>query len=286
VLFNVLHNAVQFTDEGDIRISAKQLSRTHDRVQLELQVSDDGVGIAPDMHRAIFGCGRSKDLIKSGSSSQPCFELSATAGGAGLGLYISEQLVTLLGGTISVESTVGVGTTFTVRLSLQVHHESISPRPDEAPKKPPPLCHFLLVEDNPLNIKVCSTLLAKMGHSVTVAENGLLAVEAVAKGLDEQGRHAFDMALMDCEMPIMDGFEATRQIREMERKRSVQAQLPIVALSVRPPSAAPQAQPVAPLKPSLPAAVCDELSCVPCLLVVAGARDGVGAGAMPTCRDE
>jgi CheY-like chemotaxis protein len=114
-----------------------------------------------------------------------------------------------------------------------VHHET--PPPDEPPK-PPPLCHFLLIEDNPLNVKVCSTLLSKMGHSVTVAENGQLAVEAVAAGLSEQGTHAFDIALMDCEMPVMDGFEATRQIRMMERERNVLAELPIVALSVRCPT--------------------------------------------------
>lgn len=264
VLLNIAHNAVRFTSQGDIRISAKQLSRTHERVELELLVSDDGVGIAPDLHKTIFECGQNTALLQPASSSRPSFQLNSSAAGAGLGLYICEQLVTLLGGSISVTSTVGVGSTFTVRLSLQLHHESASPQPDETPKKPPQLCHFLLIEDNPLNIKVCSTLLVKMGHSVTVAEDGQQAVDAVAKGLTEHGKHAFDMALMDCEMPIMDGFEATRQIRKMERERNVQAALPIVALSVRALSPPARSRSPPPARtPSMSAATCAKPCCVP-----------------------
>ncbi|MBL8238784.1 MAG: response regulator [Bryobacterales bacterium] len=196
VLLNLAGNAVKFTDAGSITVSATGLE-----TQLRFAVKDTGIGIPADKQSELF-----LPFTQLGSTATRSHE------GTGLGLAISRQLVELLGGEIGFETTEGKGSTFwfTVPILAPLSVSSVSEsRAPDAFFSPP--LRVLLAEDNPINQLVASRLLEKLGHSVEAAANGILAVEAYQ-------RSDWDLILMDCQMPGLDGYAATREIRRLEAR--------------------------------------------------------------------
>jgi signal transduction histidine kinase/CheY-like chemotaxis protein len=215
VLLNLLGNAVKFTHAGSVSLFAAG-ERDGDQVHLRLVVGDSGIGIPRERQGRIFEAFRQAD--------------DSTArkyGGTGLGLSICVKLVALMGGKIEVESEPGQGSTFAIHLSLKVAPEPVAAALGAAggqlPAVIPPL-NILLAEDNLVNQTVAAKLLKKHGHLVTVAGNGKLAVAEFERG-------AFDLILMDVQMPEMDGLEAAREIRLLERSRNTR--VPIIALTAQ-----------------------------------------------------
>jgi CheY-like chemotaxis protein/HPt (histidine-containing phosphotransfer) domain-containing protein len=225
VLGNLISNAIKFTEAGTVTVRAT-LGTEHPnprqapvagQVWLTLQVEDTGIGIALAAQHKIFEHFRQAD----GS-------MSRRYGGTGLGLAICRRLLTLMGGSVGVESMVGRGSRFTVELPLQVTQQPSATQPIHPPPHTPQADaqfqgEVLLVEDNLINQSVACLMLARLGLRVTVAENGRDAVEQVRQ------HPGFDLVLMDCQMPVMDGFEATAIIRRLVA--GIATPLPIVALT-------------------------------------------------------
>jgi len=215
VLANLVGNAVKFTQKGEVSIHIAQRQPPDTQLHLRLSVQDTGIGIAAEAQAAIF-----EHFSQADSSTTRQY------GGTGLGLAISRQLTSLMGGHIAVESTPGVGSSFYFDLSLPlaqatpVHPLALYSAVESRLYN---LCgHVLLVEDNPTNQLVAKAMLRKLGLLVDAASDGAEAVDSVR-------RTAFDLVLMDCQMPVMDGFDATRLIRQLPGERG--AKLPIVALT-------------------------------------------------------
>ena len=219
VLLNLGNNALKFTSKGEVVIRVSLLEERPEAVTLRFSVSDSGIGIPQNRLAALFTPFTQVD----GSTTRKF-------GGTGLGLSISKQLVELMGGEIGVESLEGQGSTFwfkavfarqteATQASMQnpkslVTQDSIV----ETQKRP---LHILLVEDNLINQKVASITLQKMGHSLQIANNG-------QEALDMMAATVFDLVLMDCQMPVMDGYEATKAIRVKEGRRQ---HTPIIAMT-------------------------------------------------------
>ncbi|MFC3914434.1 ATP-binding protein [Pseudaeromonas sharmana] len=204
ILFNLLGNAIKFTVRGHVVLSVQRDGDT-----LVFSVSDTGVGIPEARCHELFHLFRQLDP-----------STTRRFGGTGLGLAISKRLVELMHGEIGVESQVGVGSRFWFRIPLIEAEGGIRtelPRDEPEYDSIPPQ-HVLLVEDSIVNQQVLQAMLRKLGHKVTLAVNGRLAIEAVR----EMGP---DVVLMDLRMPEMDGLEATRHIR------LTHPQLPILALT-------------------------------------------------------
>ena len=217
VLINLAGNAIKFTDAGEVVVAVRALSQNAHEAELAFSVRDTGIGIAPEQQSRIFG-----HFSQAESSTTRRF------GGTGLGLAISKRIVELMGGELNLQSTLGQGSTFTFTVRLPKAEP-----PREAPStasttasdaKPQRLqgLRILLVEDNKINQMVADGLLSGEGAKVTLAANGQLGVDAV---LNHPG--AFDVVLMDVQMPVMDGYEATRTLRQHPEC----AQLPIIAMT-------------------------------------------------------
>ena len=216
VVMNLVSNAIKFTAEGGVTLRLRG-TRTAEGVGIVLRVADTGIGIPADKIPLLF---EPFYQVESG--------MSRSYGGTGLGLAISRQLVELMGGTVKVRSAAGRGSIFTVRLYLRRTEERAEPQRTILPLPPIALASVrgktvLLVEDNAVNAFISAASLESMGVVSVHAANGNEAVN-----LYRQRR--FDAVLMDCEMPVMDGFTATRMIREFEAQ-SGQARTPIIALT-------------------------------------------------------
>lgn len=220
VLINLLSNAVKFTETGEITVRVKPAAgRPADMIRFE--VTDTGIGILPD---------RIKELFKSFSRADTA--TSRKYGGTGLGLAISKRLVERMDGQIGVESRFGQGSTFWFVLPLQPASTESSVRYDASgPTTPswsePDLLagrRLLVAEDNRVNRLFVSEVLGRAGATCHSVKNGLEAVQAAE-------REAFDLLLMDCRMPCMDGFEATQRIRQLESSGQLTGHLPIIALT-------------------------------------------------------
>ena len=223
VLINLVGNAVKFTQEGAVWVRVVRVAQTESEALIRIGVEDTGIGIAPEALAKIF------DHFSQADSST-----TRQYGGTGLGLTICRRLLGLMGGRIEVESTPGQGSTFWVDLRLpvaQLAPVSLQARPAHGavPRRTLPepskgrLCGtVLLAEDNAINQLVATAMLKKFGLSWRLASNGAQAVDQV-RAFD------FDLVLMDCQMPVMDGFEASAWIRQLPHGRG--ARLPIVALT-------------------------------------------------------
>lgn len=213
VLMNILSNAVKFTDRGHIemRVSAA------DSGELHFEVVDSGIGIAPDAQAGIF------DPYRQAEAST-----TRRFGGTGLGLSISRELVELMGGTIEVRSELGRGSRFLLRVPLPAvetpmrrEAQILAARRSTAAGVASRRSRALVVDDAPVNQLVATTMLKRLGYQTDVASNGAEALATVE-------RKSYDVILMDCLMPVMDGYTATEKIRALHGPNS---QVPIVALT-------------------------------------------------------
>ncbi len=194
VLVNLIGNAFKFTTSGQITLRVDLLERAAPHSRIAFSVKDTGIGIPPAALARLF-----QKFEQADTSTTRRY------GGTGLGLAISRQLVELMGGTISVESKAGAGSTFRFVLALPDGHAPEAEQQVERHAHTHQL-RVLCAEDFPTNQLIIRTLLEEMGHQVDVAENGALAVAACA-------RNHYDMILMDGRMPVMDGITAARLIR-------------------------------------------------------------------------
>ena len=213
ILINLVGNALKFTHHGEIIVSLENISENlfADTVLLKACVADTGIGIAPDKLKEIFE-----------SFSQVHDDTSTEYGGTGLGLSISQHLVQLMGGKIWVESIEGAGSKFYFTLTLKKSEAKIIYKRNEdlADIKG---VKVLLVEDNLINQKLAIAILSKGEAEITVAENGLVAIEKLTNS-------DFDIVLMDIKMPKMNGWEATIAIRSGESGVR-DAEIPIIAMT-------------------------------------------------------
>ncbi|TXY25470.1 response regulator [Vibrio mimicus] len=204
ILFNIVGNAIKFTKQGRVDI---QLNYIEDGI--DIQVQDTGIGIEPKRIEQLF-----TPFIQADNS------ITRNYGGTGLGLAITKHLVELMGGTINVDSKIDIGTLFTLRIPLNSRLKRSKDKITYLQKSTiAKNYHILVVEDTKTNQMVIQLLLNKMGYDVTIAENGLEAIELLEKS------NAFDLVLMDISMPIMDGIMATRKIRSQD------IDIPIIALT-------------------------------------------------------
>ena len=225
VMFNLLANAVKFTSEGgSIWLTMSQLEPTcevEDRAIYEIRVKDTGIGMDKAFIKHIF-----EPFERERTSTVSKIQ------GTGLGMAITKNIVDMMGGTIEVESQKGVGTEFIIRLELRLQAEAGVANEDGtkqhghaeggtefAGKR------LLLAEDNELNREIACMLLSKYGFVIDTAENGQEAVDLVAASAPDH----YDLVLMDIQMPVMDGHEATRRIRNLEDKEL--AKVPVVAMT-------------------------------------------------------
>ena len=213
VLINLVGNALKFTEQGTVTVKLDLAENTPAEAVLHVGVADTGIGIPQDRQSAVFEAFTQAD----GSTAR-------SHGGTGLGLTISRRLVEMMGGRIWLESEPGRGSTFHFTAKAGVRPHAIDPVVVAADggETPVEVLRILLAEDNVVNRFLAVRLLEKAGHHVESAVNGRAAIAAL-------GQDRFDLALMDLQMPEMDGFEATALIRA--RERNTGAHLPIIALT-------------------------------------------------------
>lgn len=228
IVVNLVSNAVKFSQHGQVRVVMKN-APTGIAGDIQLQVIDSGIGIETSAISRIFNAFSQAD----GSTTR-------RYGGTGLGLAIAEQLARLMNGHIQAESELGKGATFTLQVSLEVPPDRVPEANDQAEVDLPNgrgstnedaslaggrvrKANLLLAEDNLMNQELAQAMLQGMGHQVTAVDNGQMALDLLSKS-------RFDLVLMDGEMPHMDGYEATRQLRLLEKKEGRSPQV-IVALT-------------------------------------------------------
>ncbi len=215
VVLNLVNNAIKFTEKGHIKISVEQVGLVEGRHKIKVSVEDTGIGIPEAKKKKLF-----QSFSQLDPSSTKQYE------GTGLGLAISKLLTEMMGGEIGVESQAGKGSVFWFTACFKkgtppekVDREKTVERHKRFTNRK---ISVLVVEDNLINQKISSFSLQKAGMEVTLANNGLEAIEL----FKEQD---FDVILMDIQMPVMDGYEATRKIRKIEK--SLNTHIPIIALT-------------------------------------------------------
>jgi signal transduction histidine kinase/ActR/RegA family two-component response regulator len=231
VLTNLISNAIKFTEHGEVLVSVRIVDVTDAGARISLAVSDTGMGIAPEAQQRIFE-----------HFSQADESTTRQYGGTGLGLAICKRLVELMGGSIRVESALGKGAKFKVDVVLHVGAESArvlrealhgvrreaTPPQVESrvaailPKRALLKGRVLVAEDNPVNQRLVKAMLARLGVEADSANNGMEAVAMVQE-------RRYDAVLMDCQMPVMDGYQATREIRRAQSAGT--RHVPIIALT-------------------------------------------------------
>jgi signal transduction histidine kinase/ActR/RegA family two-component response regulator len=216
ILANLITNAIKFTDKGEVRIKVSVISLDDKSVRLRMEVIDTGIGISDEAQRKLFNAFTQAD----GSTTRKY-------GGTGLGLAIVRKITTMMHGSLGVESEIGKGSSFWAEIAFEIpqgvileqHHEPQADTADDVLSG-----HVLLVEDNPVNLMVAKKMLEKVGVSFEVANNGQEAVSRL------QLPHDFDLVLMDCQMPVMDGYAATGEIRRREQADN-QKHLTVIAMT-------------------------------------------------------
>jgi len=217
VLTNLIGNAVKFTERGEIRVELAELARDERQLRLQFSISDTGIGMTDEQQSRLF------QAFSQGDNS-----ITRNYGGTGLGLVISKQLIEQMGGSISVSSQHGIGSTFSfrvtlgvadvddIRLSRERQHSGFDTRQLQHIRG----ARILLVEDNEVNRLVATELLEQVQLLVETAEHGQAA-------LDKLQNNHYDCVLMDVQMPVLDGYQTTRRLRELRHCRS----LPVIAMT-------------------------------------------------------
>lgn len=211
ILVNLIGNALKFTETGTVSIEAGWTARQADQILFTCRVRDSGIGISADLLESMF------DAFQQADSS-----ISRRYGGTGLGLPIARTLAERMGGTLQAQSNEGLGSVFTLEIPLAVVPEAAAEQPqDSLPGRE----HgedrtVLLVEDNEVNCTVIRALLQSLGFQVSVATDGAQAVSMA-------GSASYSAIFMDCRLPLMDGYEATRLIRKLPGLD----QVPVIALT-------------------------------------------------------
>lgn len=223
ILNCLLSNALKFTPEGSVRVKIAAIDTGTDAINIRIAVADSGIGISEKNMDKLF--------IRF---SQVDASDTRKFGGSGLGLVISKQICELMGGTITVQSKEGIGSTFIAEIPLKVVKAAeIEAEKEEEKKDDAALfsinahskARILVAEDEPVNQQVIGKLLGMAGFSYDIAENGEKAIELFKQ-------KEYDAALFDVQMPVMDGITATQEIREIERKEH-KKRLPIIAVTAR-----------------------------------------------------
>ena len=210
ILVNLIGNALKFTEQGSICIDVAWRQRDEDSLWLTCAVQDTGIGIASAQLDAMF------DAFRQADSS-----ISRRYGGTGLGLPIARTLAECMGGRLTARSQEGQGSTFTLEIPLFFcQHGQCAGRSMPAASAPPTQLNVLLVEDNAVNRSVIEAMLQSLGHRVICASDGQQAIDLLA-------HEPISLVLMDCRLPVLDGYQTSRLIRQ----RFTAAQLPIIALT-------------------------------------------------------
>jgi signal transduction histidine kinase/DNA-binding response OmpR family regulator len=211
ILLNLLSNAIKFTKRGGVTMQISKCEQTAESVRLRFAVVDTGIGIEAHVLPTIF------ERFQQANDFTTRFY-----GGTGLGLNIVKSLTELQGGSISVDSTIGVGSTFTVEITYSIGAEEVNSLADQTPADrmvaDQPV-HVLVAEDNVMNQKLVTQVLKRLGCQVEVADNGEHAIRKLQDA-------AYDIILMDIQMPIMDGYETTQYIRS-----KLNNSIPIIAMT-------------------------------------------------------
>jgi CheY-like chemotaxis protein len=211
VLLNLVGNAIKFTNRGSVRLTARYEQASPNCGVLQIDVSDTGLGMTPDVLKKLF-----QPFTQADRSTAREF------GGTGLGLFISQEWAHLMGGTLDVRSEVGMGTTFSLRVPA-IPDTAETPVPGikstgKAPLDSAPRGRVLVAEDHAVNRMITLHMLKKLGFEAEAVTDGQAVLAALQNG-------HFDAVLMDCQMPIMDGFSATRELRRRG------AAVPVIALT-------------------------------------------------------
>jgi len=215
ILANLMTNAIKFTEKGAVTIKISVLEKIEKTVRLRIEVNDTGIGIPDAAQKKLFN-----------SFTQADGTTTRKYGGTGLGLAIVRQLVTMMRGRLGVNSEEGKGSSFWVEINFEIPAREKLESGQESPAVVNDVLqgHILLVEDNPVNQVVAKKMLEKAGLSYEVANNGEEAVDRLKQS------HTFNLVLMDCQMPVMDGYAATEALRAQE-KETGQERLPVVAMT-------------------------------------------------------
>lgn len=213
ILSNLLSNALKFTDTGGINVLVRESSRIRNQIKIEFTVSDTGIGIPKEKHSLVFD-----------GFTQASPDTTRQYGGTGLGLAICKKLIELQGGTLELDSEPDKGSTFRFEITLGISERSGEAQKEEIQESYAGLegKKILVAEDNKINFFVANKFLTSWGVSVAHAENGQIALEKISS-------EDFDLILMDLQMPVMDGIEASRIIRKSDNPNI--RNIPIVALT-------------------------------------------------------
>lgn len=219
ILVGLLDNAIKFTDQGSISVRSEWQFLNDDCMVLRCTVQDSGSGIPTNRLSEIFN---TFEQLDSSHTRQH--------GGTGIGLSLVQKLVELMGGHVKLDSDLGIGSAFSVEIPFEL--ETGVPQPTEEPsalapetRVPAGSARALVVEDNPVNQRVASALMNRLGFETDAVSNGRDALERYCSG-----QFNYEVVLMDCQMPIMDGYEATRSMRDWE-SRTGHPRVPIIALT-------------------------------------------------------
>jgi signal transduction histidine kinase/ActR/RegA family two-component response regulator len=208
ILLNLCSNAIKFTNDGSVTLDIDTEFVSINKVKLSIKVTDTGIGIEKSQHNTLFNA-----FTQADSSTSRKF------GGTGLGLTIARELCQLMGGALNLQSDLGKGSTFSFTVNLHTTEPELKPNVISKDINIASL-NILVAEDNPVNQMVIKAMLGSLGIVPHLVENGEEAIEMIKK-------QAFDLVLMDCQMPVMDGYKATELVREFKS----QQELPIIALT-------------------------------------------------------